>query len=423
MIPDLLFTPVDPLRDYKEKHPHSLNILDLPDHLFNALENQRQYEDLQAEDITVEFESLEQEQMYDVINQDVESWAMDSDKRRKVERQIAAYIRGKVAPLGAIHNANEIADKLDSCRLKGVVGVHPEGKKIFKWQYKCGLNKLCPDEAKSEQQRLAKRYVPAVEKWLDGNRRRTFQYAVLTIPNPAPGELYEAIRDIYKRFADLMKRKACQAVKGCLVTLEDPLSQVYSEDGELLPDQYSWNVHLNVMLLIDGHFDWKEFQQLWGYGIHFQSARDMAELARRRGRDTDRRTVLLSAFQELLKYSVKHLTGDGGKTKTVDGQQRVSIGMVEWPAWRFVEWWQAHRAYRRTRSYGVLFRIEDERERLDMSLVRWIGTVGYDTRANHYSVSLNPARSIFLIKENNSIFLNHQKRANYRNNSPGEFAP
>jgi len=422
---DLFNQPIDPLRDYKEDHPYSFgvdSILDMPEYLMRELDRQRQYEDLQVEDINLEFDNPEAVELYDAINKNVEEWALSSDKRRKIERQIAAYIRGKVAPLGIIHNANEIADKLDSCRLKGIVGVHPEGKKIFQWQYKCGLNKLCPDEAKSEQQRLSKRYMPAVEKWLDGNRRRTFQYGVFTIKNPAPGELHVAIRDIYKRFAAMLKHKSCEAVKGCLVTLEDPLSQVYDNDTGEITGEYSWNVHLNVMFLIDGHFDWETVQREWGAGIRFQSAQDMTNLAKARGRDTDRRSVLLSAFQELLKYSVKHLTGDGGKTKTVDGVQRVSIGMVDWPAMRFVEWWQAHHAYRRTRSYGALFRVDDDHERLDMSLIQWIGTVGYDTQDNRYSVAVNRGSSIFLIKENNSTFLNHQKRANNHNNYPGESA-
>jgi len=418
---DLFHQPIDPLQDYKAKHPHSLNILDMPEYLMRDLDIDRNLQDVQFDDILIK-DGVYNNDLYEAIDEDMATWSLGYDKRRKIERGIAAYIRGKVAPLGIIHNALEIADRLDSCRLSGVVGVNPvEGNKIVQWKYKCGLNKLCPDEARSEQRRLSKRYMPVFEKWLDGNRRRTFQYAVFTIPNPKPGQLHDSLRDIYKRFTAMLKHKSFAAVKGCLATLEDPLSMVYDDDTGEPTGEYSWNVHINAMFLVDGHFDWETVQREWGFGIKFQDARSMKNMAANRGRDTDRRSVLLGAFQELLKYSVKHLTGEGGKKHSVNGYDRESLGMVDWPADRFVEWWMAHHGYRRSRSYGELYRVIDDRQTMDMSLIQWIGSVGFNTRSNRYSVRIDPRSSIFLIKENNSTFLNHQKRANYSNNSPGGY--
>ncbi len=166
-------------------------------------------------------------------------------ERRKLESTLSDYVEAVVDPLGPmewvrgdkvhVYNPMEIVDKLRSCRQSGTVGVMPGGGVLVAWDEKCGFSKLCPDESRAESLRLADKYIPASERFLEKHRGNTFQYAVLTVPNYPLGKLKEGKADIYRRFNQLMGRKCCENFLGTAARQEDPLS---ANGG--------WNVHLNV---------------------------------------------------------------------------------------------------------------------------------------------------------------------------------
>lgn len=337
--------------------------------------------------------NAEHEKILSDIEIDLEDWSSDYSKRRAMEKATAAYIREKVAPRGLMSNAMQIAERLETCRNSGVLGFElGSGRKLVKWKDKCGLVKLCPDEARAEQKRLARRYTPAVEAWLSEKRSRQFQYAVFEPVNVPHGELQEGIRAAYKQFRDLMRHTSMQAVKGCFSALECPMGR----DGK------SWNVHINALFLVEGHFDWQAVRADYGARIHFYSTQQMLDKtqgyldrrAEHTGQDIrlDRTQVLLAAFREIIKYSAKHI---GSKSES----GRVDVpGITEWPPELFVEWYTAHHGLRRCRSYGVLHGVtEPEREPLQ---VQWIGSIDYTGRG--YECIISKRRPIISLQEDKS---------------------
>jgi hypothetical protein len=321
--------------------------------------------------------------------------------RRRSEKALASYIRNKVAPITYDNRYIELADKLDDCRNSGVLGVRNDGRHLCMWDNKCRVSKLCPDESREEGQRLAARYIPAVEKFLKSSKSATFQYAVFTRPNVKIDDLYESKRSMYKEFAALLKRKSAISVKGSLVVQEDPLAAID------MNDDYSWNVHLNVLLLVDGRFDWKTIRDEWGGNIEFRSAKDM-ELATRkklekRGvkvRKLSTLDILAHAFVEIIKYSAKLVSSE--EEKTYKGSKKVAPVMIDWPPLRFNEWWHANKGFRRTRSYGVLYRVGKPVAEDVMSEVTWIGRVSFD--GTEYRCTID------LILADNSTFSDKEKK-------------
>jgi len=334
------------------------------------------------------------EAVLSAIEFDLKDWGSDYTKRRAIEKKTAQYIRHKVAPTGLMGNATEIADRLESCRNSGVLGFDiSSGRKMVKWKEKCGLVKLCPDEARAEQKRLSRRYAPAVEAWLDEKQRRQFQYAVFEPVNIPFGQLKAGIKAAYDELRLMLRHQSMKAVKGCFTALEAPMSK----DGK------SWNVHINCMFLIDGHFDWKTIRAEYGQRIHFKSTQDMiaatTRYLERRAEKTgepvnmSRTQVLLAAFREIIKYSSKHVSdkSEGGKTD--------APAITDWQPEQFVEWYAAHKGLRRCRSYGVLYGIEEpEREPLN---IQWIGSMDY-TSQNGYAFTINRRPSIISLQGDKS---------------------
>ena len=330
------------------------------------------------------------------------------DKRRRAEHAIADYLdRHARLP--------EIVEKLRVCRMHGDLGAHRDEEgthRIIMWHSKCGNNRLCPDEAREEQMRLAEKYVPVIERWKKEHYGRQVQYAVLTWPNVAPGDLAEKKRAMFKHLAKWLKLKINRSVKGCLAVQEDPLAA----DG-------SWNLHINLILLVQGRFDWSDARAAW-----FKATRHLFHASHRDFqvyfRDVTRGN-LARAVLELVKYSAKHITeghdddgdnlvrepdpadpldtdpvGDGLDPRARESRQ--APGLIHWPIERFDEWHAAGLRFRRTRSYGALFAVEEvEPEKIDQSKVQWIGSIDYE-KATGYAVTITDRDSINLIPDHNS---------------------
>ena len=61
--------------------------------------------------------------------------------------------------------------------------------------------------------------------------------------------------------------------------------------------------------------------------------------------------------------------------------------MIEWPARAWAEWWEAQQGFRRTRTYGRLYRIPKlDADKLDLRDVQWLGKVFFD--GDYYRVDL-----------------------------------
>lgn len=311
-------------------------------------------------------------------------------RRRRQEHELADYIERNCQPLGPVKELSKLVGRLRGCRTHGTFGAKPDGGLITIWDSKCNHVRLCPDEARAETQRLAERYIPEVENFLRERTRHTVQYAVFTAPNAPEHHLAKTKCQMFKAFARLTQRKCFRSVKGCLAIMEDPLAA----------DNKSWNVHINVLLLVDQFLDWGEVRAAWGWNIHFQGENELIEHTRkkfeRRGfttRATDRTSMLVRAFNELCKYSAK-IVPEKSAEKT---RRRLTKApsMIEWPPALWCEWFAAQcvgeGAFRRTRSYGRLYKIaEPEKEKLNLDDVRWIGMVQYRDSAYHLLIDLIP---------------------------------
>lgn len=328
--------------------------------------------------------SEEYEETLSRIEVGLSEWGAGFSKRRAIEKKTAEYIRYKVAPLNILSGAFDIADRLDSCRLKGLLGVDVlNGRRVVQWEEKCGLKNLCPDESRADQKRLADRYVPAADAWLSENAKRQFQYAVFEPVNVPLGELKAGIKNAFHELRCLIRHKSFKNIKGCFAALECPLSR----DGK------SWNVHINCLFLVDGNFDWKKARAEYGQRIHFESTQSIVDktqayLDKRNGGypvRISRKDVLVCAFREIIKYSSKHISSDTGDGKTD------APGIIEWPPELFVEWYLAHKGLRRCRSYGALYDVPKP-DKLERN-VQWIGSMNFegDSKSYVFRITKRPA--------------------------------
>ncbi len=280
----------------------------------------------------------------------------DMNARREAEHALADYIES------ISEEFSNIVARLRGCRMSGFVGRKPDGDFFVAFDEKCSLVRLCPDEARAETMRVVRKYVPAIRRWVSRKRGRRVYSAVFTIPNARPGELEAAKLRLFELFKDLLRYQydACPLIRGpsgfertrrrrlaafpqicgALVVQEDPLSA--SDD---------FNVHLNVFLLTDGWLDYREVRELWRYNLHIEQI--------------DSKNLIRSVL-ELVKYATQIVP-----TKSAEKRARHSSdapAMTEWPPERWVEWWKAQKGFRRTRSYGCLYALDEMRWN-DMPLV------------------------------------------------------
>lgn len=312
------------------------------------------------------------------INEDAEKGSV----KKQAENQVADYIEQRVVPMTEGKEKlkfQKLAFAMHECRTKGCIGLRADNTHVIAWDSKCNCGLLCPFESNTETKRLIDKYVPAVTKWLEGGRNRRLFYAVATTPNLPAGQLHEGKRQVFKNWSKLLKRKSMRNVKGALVRQEDPLS---AKDD--------WNIHLNCILLVEGEFNYAQVRKDWGYNIDFQPMRGSIP-------------ETVKTFKEVLKYSVQ-LVSDKSTQKASSGKSHAPA-LTEWPVDRFLEWFDANGRFRRTRSYGELFRVDtpdtDAEQQID-----WIGQISLE--GNDYSVRL-PFLEVDSTQANNSTFNNYQR--------------
>lgn len=250
-------------------------------------------------------------------------------ERRDWECRLADYIDEVAAQFFDVR-LERLARSMRDCRQTGTVGQREDGSHTFMWDHKCGQVRLCPDEARTEQQRVVNKYQPLLEWFKQKKPTHRLFYCVLSLPNERPGQLRNMKHRIFQYFKTWTKRLGDDhgmKIHGSLVTQEDPLS---AHDD--------WNVHLNVILCVEGPFSYEDARAAWGFNVHFDEIDGKTQSVR-------------SALMELIKYSAKPVGGDVFQERDPDA----APGMTDWPPGRWYEWWRAQQGFRRTRAYGCLY--------------------------------------------------------------------
>ncbi len=311
-----------------------------------------------------------------LAQEQIEADLADYAQRRKAEHALGKQCLRWFDQTG-IPALREISERFAACRQGGHVGITEDHRTVIAWESKCRFSKLCPDEERLEQRRLDRRYIAHMLQFATHPLQRIF-YCVLTLPNFPRGSLAEGQREILERFKrEILKgrdeipehertgrkryRERFPQIKGAFVTLEAPLSA--SRD---------WNVHLNVLLMVRGELSFKRLREAWGYNLEIRELKA----------DTQ---SLAAAIREVVKYSVQLVP-----TKSAEKREKHATEappMVEWTADEFLEWWYAQKGFRRTRTYGCLYRLPAPPEE-EVPLVQWIGRVGWDAAAGCYAVAL-----------------------------------
>lgn len=280
-------------------------------------------------------ELLRAKQIKDFLDEDLQPYF----ERREQEDLIAAKLR-EVAPFAPPDVAADmtiVADKMDQCRRSGVVGMMPDGRLVKLWDSKCGETTLCPDEARVAAQRLATRYVPLVDDFLAVSPIHQVFFAVLTAKNYAPGQLAFGIAEMwrsYNELRDAILRTKAFDLQGAIPVMETPLAA----DG-------SWNIHINLILLIKGRFDYADLWRLWDKGgVYIQQIP---------------RAGVLKAFRELIKYTTKIVPAENDQPINPKTGFAKGPPFIEWPKERVIEWFQCK--YRRVRPCGCLYGADGKR--------------------------------------------------------------
>lgn len=299
------------------------------------------------------------------------------ERRRHAEHELADYIEATQPDLAGV------VEGMRNCRMSGCVGLRLGGGHVVAWDSKCHDVRLCPDQAREETRRLAEKYAPAVQRWATAKPGRRVFYAVFTHGNYEPGRLRHGKAHLFRRWRRWLdatrpvtdgdrrrwhygpKKRRCAlfpGLAGALVTQEDPLSAA----GD-------WNVHLNAILLVEGEFSFAAVREAWGCNVHLQQVTpDAGGLAR--------------AVSELCKYAAAHV-GSKSAAKHADGASKAPP-MTQWAGERWREWYDAQQKFRRTRSYGALYRVPaPESEPLDG--VEWVGVIRF-CDSGRYWVDLIP---------------------------------
>ncbi len=266
------------------------------------------------------------------------------ERHRIIERQVATFLFYEVSAYaescGLLQHSEalrRLAIKMYSCRTAGMFGIGTHGKPVIAWDSKCSQAKLCPDESRHEAQRLFDRYADAIDQHQKKGGR---VYKVWpTLPNYPLGRLREGKRHIFKRWRDRIVRAQKNKQKkfphvGSLMIQEDP----QGAGGD-------WNVHLNGILLTDGWLNYAELREAWGCNIEIRQHK-LRSKAEHRERD------LRELFNEMVKYSVRTVPEKSGSKHSSEAP-----AFIDWTPAAALEWYQANLRFRRSRSYGSLFRI------------------------------------------------------------------
>jgi hypothetical protein len=299
--------------------------------------------------------------------------------RHAIRKALADALEQRVLPISNAKWVHNYIDRLRRARWHGMWGYSlAKGKAVMFWDDKAGLSRLCPDDAREEAQRLSRKVLAPLEALqADGH---ALHYCVFTSPNAAPGGLRKEMVRICKALRSrILKAKfpdgspVFPEIKGALCVLEAPLGS--SRD---------WNVHLNVILVVKGFLDYEKLRRHWYWNV------EANKLAVGPG-------VVKGALTELIKYAVAATVSKSAEKAAQsatlrDGTPREPPPpMLEWTGSELLEWLRAMRGFRRTRTYGCLFRLPKPKAE-ELGQIIWLGPVAHD--GNRYRLSSTLLESI-----------------------------
>lgn len=277
------------------------------------------------------------------------------DLRAAIRSALADKIEREVLPIATDTWLEKYPERLRLARQHADWGIRVnDGKLIAYWDNKAGLSRLCPDDAREEAMRLRRRVKPRFEELRkQGYRFGTFFF---TTPNAQPGELREGMQSIFEQF----KKKVLHAkdadgeplfpqIKGALVVLEAPLGE-----------HRDWNVHLNVILCVKGFLDFEQLRRKWYW--NFQHGQWIS----------DAPGAFEGAMAEMIKYAVAATVAKSAEH--ADSGKSRAPPMLEWTGVELLEWLRAMHGFRRTRSYGELYGLDDP-EVEEVGPIVWLGSV------------------------------------------------
>lgn len=273
-------------------------------------------------------------------------------KRAQIRQALAEYLEKQVFPESYDREFLKVSERLRKARKTGTWGTRPGGELVTIWDDKSELVRLDPDEAREDAMRLAERQIPRLLELVKAGAG--IHYAVFTMPNYAAGQLAKGLREVPRRYANMLRRrhdkkKLFPEILASTEVIEAPLAA----DG-------TWNIHLNVILVTRTKFEaglYKKLRQAWHWHVHLQPVKtDVGDLAR--------------TFRELIKYPTRAVSE---KSAAKAGSSQAPA-MTDWPTERFVEWHYAHKGYRRTRSHGELYNVPKPAP-LSLDNVTWHGAI------------------------------------------------
>lgn len=286
------------------------------------------------------------------------------------------------------------------------------GKQISRWDAKAGMPLLCPDDARDEANRIKRRYVPVIVEAV--KRGCSVHFCVFTIDNPPPGKLRLGIHKLHRKQRSIWR--ACKGrdrpfpIIGGISVLEAPLGGYRDWHPHLnvilICDGYLDYEKLRARWGCNAHFEpistsrkpasqakvKAAVRELIKYAVQTVPEKSIAKAAAtaryptesdrsfsagRRdagGRDPlDRKTVLPDRSAVLARSDAGH-AGRANHAQSADvlldaalcdqlgvpgraaGARPRPPAMTEWTAAEWIEWWNAHRGLRRTRTFGCLFK-------------------------------------------------------------------
>ncbi|MFT7549674.1 MAG: hypothetical protein ACI9VI_003537 [Candidatus Azotimanducaceae bacterium] len=318
--------------------------------------------------------------LQDQLQQSSEPYAV----RRMIERDLAEYMRDEVYPLYLDQSLMDAADKMLLCRCSGCAGVTGESRLLRTWDNKCSQSRLCPDEARTETQRIKRRYVPVIQEF--GKQvGAKIHYMVLTLPNSELGNLRLDMKHIMDSFSTLIRQKKWEKIfkgeNGCLTRLENPMGS-----------NEKWNVHLNVIVMTKEYLNYGDFRKAWAKQCgHDDLQVDIQQI-------NGSVESLNKSINELIKYIALHV----GEKSEGKGRRSKAPGMTEWSPEAFYEWFRAGKKFRFTRTYGALYKTpKSPTQDLDLKNdVIWVA--GFEFTQGRYIHRINHKRLGLILGDNST---------------------
>lgn len=325
-----------------------------------------------ADDVLPRLKELEQ-----IFNESADEAALRIEIDKALAKKMQAVVDDPATPLEDAMALGRMATIACQCHQSGVAGLRPDGNLIVLHDHKCPCAILCPWAAREESMRLDAWYCDFALALARSKPTTRAFYIVFTDRNSPAGQLAAGQRQMYTDIEHWLKDqftpieqnpdyisparrpltrngtprrmkkkhtrpfrqvkrngqkfKAWPNIKGMLCVMESPLSR-----------HRDWHIHVNAIVIVDGAFDWDWVRATWGRNLYIEEI------------DRTKPEKMRDSLRELVKYSAMHMS----VKQHLKPDEACSPGLVDYTHAEFLEFYQAHKELRRTRSYGALHSVE-----------------------------------------------------------------